>query len=202
VTALSETLAARPHLFPRIDGAGEHTARGYAEGYAAGLRAAVPESTRRETERTAHAEARQAVDSAAIISALAALDHATSAWSARATQHRDEVWASLAATSIELAAVILGSAVLDVEAAARAAIERVLAHEEADTLTRVRVNPLDLATVTEHLSATQGEAVPLIGDARIARGDALGDFVDGELDARLTTALDRCRALLAEESGA
>ncbi len=196
---MSEALAARPHHFPRIDGAGEHAARGYAEGYAAGLRAAVAESARRERERAADAEARRRRDAEAVAAALAALDSATAAWSTRAAQQRDEVEAALAATAVELAAVIVGSAALDTAGAARAALDRVLAHEQSAALDRVRMHPEDLALV----ASLAGSTTPaLVADARLGRGDAVGDFADGELDARLATALDRCRALLADGVGA
>ncbi|WAB83889.1 FliH/SctL family protein [Microcella daejeonensis] len=193
---MSETVAARPHLFPRIDGAGEHAARGYAEGYAAGLRAAVVESARRLSALEAAAAERRRRDDESTATALAALDAAASAWSARVVQQRESVERALAETAVELAAAIVGSAALDLDAAARAAIDRVLAHEESPRLTAVRLHPDDLALVASLLEA--GSAPPLVGDPRVRRGDAVGDFVDGELDARLTTALDRCRALLAE----
>ena len=56
-----------------------------------------------------------------------------------------------------------------------------------------RLHPADLAALGDAVAAS---SVPLVADARLARGDAEVDLPAGLVDARLVTALARARTAL------
>ena len=99
---------------------------------------------------------------------------------------------------LELAEAILGYELNDGPTSARAALARVVGHADPKTLIAVRMNPNDIAELDAAGRATT--AVDIIADDDIARGDAVGDFADGYLDARIQTALARARAALLGET--
>jgi flagellar assembly protein FliH len=76
---------------------------------------------------------------------------------------------------------------------ARAAVARALDGLDRSLVVGVRLHPADLAALGD---ATAASSVPLIADARLARGDAEVDLPSGLVDARLVTALSRARAAL------
>ncbi|GGC97500.1 hypothetical protein GCM10011512_25610 [Tersicoccus solisilvae] len=201
-----------PVVFPRITAPGadrtrtEGFTRGHAAGYAAGLRsaevAAHLSQDRLEAEQRARADA-----------ARARLDAATAALQAAAAQVRARTVPVLAEWDaryvdavIAPADTLLGDhARRDPFAAARAALARAVAADDAEDVIRVRLNPADVAVLRE--AGADRELLPaaarLIADPAIATGDALADYPAGTLDARLTTAVARVRAVLAEaEPGA
>jgi flagellar assembly protein FliH len=76
---------------------------------------------------------------------------------------------------------------------ARAAVARALDGLDRSLVVGVRLHPADLAALGD---ATAASSVPLVADARLARGDAEVDLPSGLVDARLVTALSRARAAL------
>lgn len=66
----------------------------------------------------------------------------------------------------------------------------------------VRLHPADVA-VLKAVGMSEAAGVDLVPDASLARGDAMAQYPDGWLDARIGTALARARAvLLGPEHGA
>ncbi|WP_254631389.1 FliH/SctL family protein, partial [Cellulomonas sp. GbtcB1] len=120
---------------------------------------------------------------------------------------------ALHAAALDLAAAVLGAELSDAPTSAAAALARVRALDPAREVHTVRLHPRDLAVVR---AALAGEApaggdvlaglpdltgVELVADPALAPGDAVGEFPDGHLDARLGAALDRARAALAAGAG-
>ncbi|MBD8610993.1 hypothetical protein IFT77_10895 [Frigoribacterium sp. CFBP 13729] len=76
---------------------------------------------------------------------------------------------------------------------ARAAVSRALDGLDRSLVVGVRLHPADLAALGDAVAAS---SVPLVADARLARGDAEVDLPASLVDARLVTALARARTAL------
>lgn len=176
-------------------------ARGFASGYADGRREAATEQAvwlgQAELARAAEAEVvadRVALLARALRTAAVELQEATVPVLA-------EVEDALVAAAFELAEAVVGHALGDRLAAARAAVARVFAEAPAGELTAIRLNPEDLAVLGE--AGTRGDpstasldGVTTLADPSLAPGDAVGELPTGWLDARIRTALDRAREAL------
>ncbi|MCL2454517.1 MAG: flagellar assembly protein FliH [Micrococcales bacterium] len=167
-------------------------ATGFAAGFAAGSREAArvavaeAEATR---QRVTEAEAARAAEHAQAMEALAA---ATRAVRASQVPTFDAVEQRLHVAALELAAAVIGSELSDAERSAQAALARVLTTGTAGELV-VRMNPRDADAV-----GGTPEGMRVIVDPSLAHGDAVAEHADGEIDARISTALARARAALAE----
>jgi len=186
-------------------------ARGYATGFADGRRAAAEEQAAwlvaAEEARAAQEEqltARIAVLAQALRAAAVELREATVPVLA-------EVEDVLVEAAFELASAVVGDALSDRVAAARAAVARALSGETAGEVAVVRLNPDDLALLVEAEAQAQAQeqadpegnartgsalatgipAPRLVPDPSIAPGDAVGELPAGWLDARISTALAR-----------
>jgi flagellar assembly protein FliH len=186
----------------------EGFAAGYAAGYAAGAReaarAAQTEAARVQRER-AEADARRAAEHA---DALAVLARAARSAADRSAPVLSASEATLHAAGLDLAAAVLGTELADAPTAARAALRRVRELDPAREVHTVRLHPRDLAAVRAALASGDGAGdvlaglpdltgVELVADPALAPGDAVGEFPEGYLDARIGAALDRARAALA-----
>ena len=157
-------------------------ARGFASGYADGRReaAAEQEAWRAEAELARAAAADEAAERAAVLA------HALR---------------SAAVELREAAEAVVGNALSDRLAAARAAVARGFAEAPAGELTVVRLNPEDLALLgTPGTGDEQGaptlQGVTTVADPSLAPGDAIGGLPTGWLDARIGSALDRAKGAL------
>ncbi|NKX49982.1 hypothetical protein HER39_05200 [Arthrobacter deserti] len=101
---------------------------------------------------------------------------------------------TLVAAAMELAEAILGWELADGERSARAALSRALAGVDASAVQTVRMNPADLTVLDPEVRRQAG--VRFVPDSSLARGDAVTEFEDGYLDARIGSALARARAAL------
>ncbi|WP_166878199.1 FliH/SctL family protein [Salinibacterium sp. ZJ450] len=200
---MSTDTAFSPVVYPVLRGSNEqklqaqaHTA-GHAAGYTEGLRAAAADTAvvRARLEQESVASIRRAEEQNA--RALAVLAMAARALDDRTVPVVIDAQNTLAAAAIELAEAILGYELAHGENTARAALDRALGTVDPDTVRSVRMNPDDLAELD---AATRAKgAVSLVADPTLGRGDAITEFPDGYLDARIGTALDRARdALLGE----
>jgi flagellar assembly protein FliH len=190
--------------FPRLGDASSRLmeeqarARGHAAGYTDGLRAGKAEIEERlarvEAEReTAAAEARAQLDRA-----VSVLTAAATALHVRTLPLLDEVHGALAAAATDLAGAVLGYELADGPRSARAALHRALDGIEAHQVRTVRLHPDDLALLDDDTRTRAG--VEFTADASLERGDAVTEFPDGYLDARIGTALDRAKVALLEEN--
>ncbi|TFC34404.1 FliH/SctL family protein [Cryobacterium sp. TMT2-42-4] len=193
--------------FPSLQGerdAGDDAsrARGHAAGYTAGLRAAAAEVDGRIARLDAEQAAAGAIGQARIDRAVALLGAAAVALNERTVPVIQEAEDTLVATALELAEAILGYSLGDADASARAALARALATgatgatgtRETGRPHSVRMNPADLALIDLITRADAG--VDFTADADLSRGDAIAEFPDGFLDARIGTALTRAKAAL------
>lgn len=187
--------------FPELGGpaqaeaeARSHT-QGHAAGYAAGLRAAELVAQRRAA---AHAELQRLDDARTSASAealIASLQLALRAVESRIAPVLAEAQSTLAASAIELAEAILGSELAEGEASARSAVTRALAGVDTSLVLLLRLHPDTLAALDGALLA---QGITVAPDATLTPGDAMVDFADGYLDARISTALARAKAVLLE----
>lgn len=206
-------------VFPAVEisGRSEPQDRGYvqghAAGYAAGLRSAAAEQVRLASEL-------QAEHNAAMASARKASDHAAAllAAAAAAFQQRfrlvlQDAENVLASSALDLAEAVLAYELDDGDRTARAALQRALSggaagmgaragegtggsvKGEPPEVSAVRLHPADL-DVLRASGVTDGIGVELVPDSSLARGDAMAQYPEGWLDARLGSALARARAAL------
>jgi len=186
-------------VFPALDlmGETEGYTRGHAAGYAAGLRRAADEVAARESELVARQAAAVAAERARTDRAVAVLDSAARALELRTAPVLADADVQLVAAALAIAETIVGCELSDAPHAARAALARALSAPDASSVVAVRLNPDDLALVRDSVDASR---VELVIDAGVARGDAVAVYPDGELDARIGSALARARATLTGES--
>lgn len=207
----TETFPARV-VFPEVGAARRSEAQdrgytqGHAAGYAAGLRAAAVEQARRAGQLQAEHDAALAAGRQATDHAVAVLASAAAAFRQRFGLVLRDAEAVLAASALDLAEAVLGYELDDGEGTARAALHRALSAGSGGTsavVAAVRLHPADIAVLEAAgipaVPDAAGTGVELVPDASLARGDAMAQYPQGWLDARLGTALDRARAALLGE---
>jgi len=169
---------------------------GHAAGYAAGLR----EAEARVADRIAALEA----DTSASIShgrarvdlAVALLNSAVAALDSRTVPVLETAHATLAESAMLIAEAVVASELSDAGVAARSALHRALDSVDVGVVHTVRMNPSDLATLGPDVLDAAG--VSFTPDASLRRGDAVTDFPDGYLDARIGSALARVKTAIEE----
>lgn len=189
--------------FPRLrneeqDRAAEKSrAEGHAAGYTAGLRQAADDVARRADAISAEHAENERFGEAQIDHAVRLLAAAARALDGRTIPLIQQAEATLVNTALELAEAILGCELSRTEPSARRALQRALYqsdqldHSEIHT---VRMHPEDLVVLGAQTRAL--ESIRFVSDSRLERGDAVTEFTDGFLDARIGTALDRVTAAL------
>ncbi|MET0724740.1 MAG: FliH/SctL family protein [Leifsonia sp.] len=191
-----------PTAFPPLGSTRERPAdagtraRGHLLGYAAGRRQAEQEWAERRAVLEAEAQviaAQRADDHAAALRAVAS---AAAAVRAATLPLLSDIGDMLAESAVELAEAIIGRELSDPLTAVTAAIERVLADENAAIVLELRLNPEDAALVAGHAELTGGLAI--VADAAVGRGEATATLPDGILDAGIRSALYRARQILTD----
>ncbi len=182
-------------VFPTLHSAGdpEGYVRGHAAGYAAGLRRAAAEAAVRDEQLRSEQAALRADDRARTDHAVAVLQTAAGDLMARTAPVLAEADARLVAAAIDLAEMVLGCELSDAPGGARAALARALSASDHADVVAVRLHPEDALLVT---GDAERAGVTVTQDAHLRRGDAVAVYPDGELDARIGSALDRARAAL------
>jgi len=170
-------------------------AAGFAAGYAAGARRAAVDAAAQAAAVAQQVAADAQAVRAAHSRALAVLAAATDAVRGLTAPVLASVTASVHAAGLELAQAVLGVELADHERSARAALVRVLAAEPGAGPVRVHLHPADLAALGPDATPA---GLELVGDASLAPGDAVAHLADGQLDARVASALDRARAALTQ----
>jgi flagellar assembly protein FliH len=171
-------------------------AAGHSAGYAAGLRAAAHDAAAAEERRNAELAAAAAEGQARVEHAVAVLEAAAEALNRRTMPLLSDAQDALAATAVELAEAIIGVELRTGDTSATSALRRALADVDALTVQVIRLNPQDLAALDPETIAAAG--VSLEADASLAPGDAVSQFADGFLDARISTAMRRARDAILE----
>ncbi len=165
--------------------------RGHAAGYAAGLRAADLELAARRAELEALAAEAAEESRRRLQSALAALEAAAARLDARTAPVLAEADRALVASAVELAAAILDR---EPSTSSVEALDRALRIAGDTAPRRVRLAPSDAL----QLAGVTAGGVEIVPDPAVPAGDAIVDLPRGEIDARLSAALDRARAALAD----
>ncbi len=172
----------------------EARTRGHSAGYAAGLRASALEARELQDRREAEHADMLRQGQAELAGAVRALNAAIQAFGARTAPVLEDAQDSLAVAALELAEAIVGRELSAGENSARSALARALADVDTAAVQRVRMNPSDLALLDP--ATREAAAVPFVADASLGRGDAITEFDDGVVDARIGTALARAKAAL------
>ena len=180
-------------------GAAQRWAAGRAAGWAAGSRAAAQAAaTQRQGLDDAHraAERRSAAQLDAAVSVLRRAAEAVAACTIPLLAAAN---ATLDDGAVSLAAALLGRELSDSDDGARLALARALALPAEVGVHTVRLSPADLRALEVAGVAAQVPAgVRLVADPALAPGDAVSEFADGFLDARIGAAVERVRRALAD----
>lgn len=193
--------AAEAVVFPALDATGDPAgyARGHAAGYAAGLTRAAAEAVARDEQRRAEHDAVVAAARARTERAVAALEAAAQHLMARTAPVLADADAHLVAAAVDLAEAILVRELSDAPDAARAALARALSAPDRAGVVTVRMHPEDALVVASEGQPSGVTGVTVVPDPSLGRGDAVAVYPDGELDARIGSALDRARTALLED---
>lgn len=167
---------------------------GHALGFAAGLRAAAAETAELRARIAREHDEAMAEGKARIDVAVASLESAALALRERAVPTLDSAEAAIIDAALSLAESVIGVELARSDSAALAALARVTAHPDSGTAIAVRMHPDDIAAIP----AEAAVSVPLVPDHSLSRGDAVADFTDGFLDARIESAVSRMRTALRE----
>lgn len=189
-----------PMNYPSLRGSNQdrleaqgHT-RGHSAGYAAGMQAAAAEAERQRARIEAEHDAVVRHGQAKVDRTVAVLNDAVRALNLRTAPVLVEAHDTLAAAAIELAETIICFELADGDASAQSALTRALADVDEKTVQTVRMNPADVAALDVEVRERSG--VKFTPDASLGRGDAVTEFPDGYLDARIRTALARAKTAL------
>jgi len=132
---------------------------------------------------------------ARIAQAITALHDAAQNFDRRNGPSAEEVEDLILSAAFQLAESIVGASLADDQLRGRAALQRALAAAPQDVPVTVRLNPEDLA-VLEAAGLRLDESVSLVADPTLAPGDAHATTAGTRIDARISAALERSRAVL------
>lgn len=171
---------------------------GHAAGYLEGLRAGAAVAKERAEENEIEVAQAAARTRARIDAAVATLTRAADALERRTLPLLGEVQTAIAEAAVDIAEAVIGHELSCGDASARSALGRALGGVDVERVIAIRLNPDDLADLT--LASPAASALPpltLVADATLSRGDAVTEFDEGFLDARIGSALERVRSALA-----
>ena len=169
-------------------------AQGHAAGYVEGLRlAAIDAALLADAAEAARLDARFVAE-ARIERMVELLSAAAAALEARTVPVVREVEHTLVVTALELAEAVLSRELSNADTSAQRALERAIDQPTQVDVQGVRMHPDDLATLGAATDQVTG--VTFHPDATLSPGDAVIDFTDGYLDARVSTAFDRAKTAL------
>ena len=182
----------------------EARAVGYAQGWAHGVRdAAESQAAERAVADAARAALRNRQEQQ-VSSALQALQAATADLRQRTMSITDDIEDQILAAAVELAEALLGRELRDPEAAAPAALARVLRLAPANEPVTVWLNPVDHETLTAPSGAAligsvegaTGRGLTFEMDPELQPGDARARCGSTTIDARLSAGVARLREYL------
>ncbi|MGY1672398.1 FliH/SctL family protein [Geodermatophilus sp. SYSU D00710] len=172
---------------------GEGFAAGHAEGVASAAQV-VAEAEAAAAARLADVQARW---ERRMASATAALGAAVAALEAAAVPTADDVRDTLLDGALTLVEDLLGRELSASTTAGLDAVRRALTLVPADAPAVVRLHPDDLAEVPPHALAALPPSVTVVADDTVERAGAVAECGPRRVDAQLSTALARVRAVLA-----
>ena len=169
---------------------------GYHAGHAAGVAAAADVVAQAEAEAAARLADVQARWERRMASATAALGAAVAALDAAAVPTADDVRDTLVDGVLTLVEELLGRELSASTSAGVDAMRRALTLVPSDAPAVVRLHPDDLAQVPPHTLAALPPTVTVVGDDTVERAGAIAECGARRVDAQLSTALARVRAVL------
>jgi flagellar assembly protein FliH len=176
------------------------SAAGFAAGWAQGQREAEGETLQLRQHIVDEAHHERAARTEATIRAVNALAHAAASLEAHTVVMGAELEALILETALGIAETVIGRELAVATEPGRDALHRALALVPTGGAVVVRLNPGDHAQLTDG-SGTQldvdGRAVTLVVDPMLAPGDALAESGATSIDARIGSALERIREVLA-----
>lgn len=187
-------VATREQAQLRADAVQRGYQRGHTLGYAAGLQHAREEAALRSAGMEAEHGALVAGLTADTHAEIAALAAASTALDASVKPVLAEAEQTLFACALTLAEAVLGKELDNGSASAQAILARVLASQDDAGAPLVRLNPQDLDALGAESLAVSG--LKTVADPAMPPGEAVAEYPEGFLDARISTALDRARQAL------
>ncbi|SNS49751.1 flagellar assembly protein FliH [Geodermatophilus saharensis] len=169
---------------------------GFAAGHAEGVAAAgqvVAEAEAAAAARLADVQARW---ERRMASATAALAAAVTALEAAAVPTADDVRDTVLDGALGLVEELLGRELSASTSAGLDAVRRALTLVPTDAPAVVRLHPDDLAEIPPHALAALPPTVTVVGDDAVERAGAVAECGPRRVDAQLSTALARVRAVL------
>jgi flagellar assembly protein FliH len=160
--------------------------RGYADGHRAGVAAAAEEAARAAAARDA-----------AVERTLEAVAGTVEAFVARQGEALAALEDQLAGAALELAEAILGRELALAEAPGRDAIARAMQLAGEARQATVRLHPADVATLGQVEGIAPGRELTVVADPAVEPGGCLLEAGATRVDARLGSALERVREVLA-----
>jgi flagellar assembly protein FliH len=174
--------------------------QGWAAGHAEGITAAAQVIAAAETAAEAAAETRLAETQARwerrLASATAALGAAVAQLEAIAAPVVDELRDTVLDAVVTLVGDLLGRELATADAAGLDALRRALTLCPTDVPVVVRLHPDDLAELPVDELAQLPASVTVVGDMAVERAGALAEAGPTRVDAQLSAALERVRAVL------
>lgn len=168
--------------------------QGHAAGFAAGAAAARLDAEEAAAAAAASFAAQRLAAAAELEQRLAILDAAAAAMHERAVPVLEAMEHALAGAALDIARTVIGCELANGETSVQAALARALNPATPAPVHTVRLHPQDLAMLPADVPA-----VKFVPDAALERGDAVAEYTEGFLDARMCTALERIRASLLGE---
>ena len=182
----------------------EARAVGYAQGWAHGLRDAAESQAAERAVADAGRAALRNRQEQQVSSALQALQAATADLRQRTMNITDDIEDQILAAAVELAEALVGRELRDPEAAAPAALARVLRLAPANEPVTVWLNPVDHETLTapsgtaliSSVEGATGRGLTFEMDPELQPGDARARCGSTTIDARLSAGVARLREYL------
>ncbi|MEO7125509.1 MAG: FliH/SctL family protein [Nakamurella sp.] len=217
--AISRTIGIPEDLFAAESAAAR--AAGYASGYAIGIEDARAATRDLLAAEAAAAEAAATARDSATQQAFEALFDAAAELEGLAVQSTTDIEEEIVSAAWAIATSIIGQVIADDNTRSQAAITRALSLAPSDEEVTVEVSPADFAVLAaadsdeSHGAGHLGDAAPqttdmtrirrnrgrrtitIIADESLAPGDAVATCGATTIDARLSTAIERVRQVLA-----
>lgn len=171
-------------------------AAGYAAGWAHGARAARLVSDAEAHVAATNRERAEERRSADVRCAIAAIDSAATALEQRSAPSAHQIEDLIVSSALSIAEALIGVTLRDDTVRGHAALKRALALAPVGEDVVVALNPDDLAVVDGNTPDDLSRNITLVADASLAAGDATATCGATVIDARLSTGLDRVRAVL------
>ncbi len=177
---------------PDREGTEQARTRGFSTGYAEGLRRAEAEHVEAEEARREQAERELAAGRARVNLAVQTLERAVNDLNARMVPTIVSAEKTLTESALDLAEAVLVREVDEGHVSASDSLRRAMSEVPSGEKVTIRVSPDDAAEI----GVSADPLVSIISDPTLNAGDCFVQMRDGWLDARITSGLQRAKAVL------